>query len=113
MANDRMGLGDHVSVERLDGVPVSDRFSFAGQFTIERYDAPLEWYALDWAWLNGTLDEQRVAKQVRAGARSFETLPAAIREEANRRLRADLAPYDVSSFPNGGLSTGCLAIWNL
>lgn len=110
MSQDTIGVRDAVAVEHLPGVPVADRLERIGLYTVERYDAPLEWYAARIA-RNLPLDEADAIARAIADAAWME-IPADVRAIANRMLRADKAPYDVSEFSNGGLNAGITLIWN-
>src|SRR5258706_16149523 len=112
MTTDRTSLSDRVSVARLPGVPIEDRVSFRGQFQIERFDVPVEWYAERYARNHFTLAERERVDTLIRDAR-WPELPATLRSVADWEMRAQHESIHTSIFPNGGLSTGCLAIWNL
>lgn len=80
-----------------------------GVWRLEKFDAPVDWYARRWARQHGTQADEAAAQAMR----SFADLPPHLQLAADAAMRGDVAPYDVSEFHNLLLNAGINALWNI
>lgn len=100
---------DHVSVARIPGVAVpADHASWQGIWTLEKFAAPVEWYAERYARSHAS------ARQVALlAAGQYDRSARYVKTAAIRAMRKDLPAYSVSQFQNGALNTGINSLWNI
>lgn len=102
MANDTGQAVDGLSIARYPGPLVRDHAEWRGVWTLEKFDAPVEWYLAQFL----SVPEADILRH------GFETFPAQLRDEAIQRMRQDKRPYAVASFENVLLNAGITALWN-
>jgi hypothetical protein len=104
MSNDR-GLGqDHVGV----GVsaPLEEHGRWVGIYRIERFDAPIEWYAQRVADEQFTLADAELVRR----AERWDQIPAAVQLATQERFRKQVHVYAESEFHNNLLPSGVNAM---
>lgn len=100
---------DRVLVARFPGPVAADHAEWSGVWTLEKFDAPVEWYA---DRVVRSIGSARQVARLQAGV-PFDDLARYIKVAANRAMRRDIKPYAVSQFENGALNAGITAMWNI
>lgn len=106
---DQARASDRVSVARIPGVVVpADHVTWQGVWTLEKFDAPIEWYAARYARSHASA---RQVALLEAG--QYDQAARYVKQAAARALRRDRPAYNVSQFRNGALNTGINSLWNI
>lgn len=108
-SSDQASGADALAIVRYPGPLFTETPHLKGVWRVEKFDAPVEWYAREWARLHGTQADMAAAQ----GMRAFSDLPAHLQLAADALMRGDKAPYDVSEFTNLLLNAGINALWNI
>ena len=100
---------DRVLVARYPGALVDERHNWKGIWTLEKFDAPIEWYAARWAKSHASA---RQVALIESGA-NYNALARYVKVAADRAMRRDIRAYAVESFANGALNAGINAVWTI
>lgn len=95
---------DSLAIARYPGALLSDGLHWKGTFSLEKFDAPIEWYLGKLTYLT----EEEIAE--RGG---FLVFDPELRALADVRMRQDRSPYETADISNLLLNAGITALLNI